>query len=202
MLQADELHQLSPGLWLWQAFDPSVKADLFSTALLTRDGLFLIDPIPLAAPARKELVAGRNLAAVCVTNANHLRDAGATAEEANAPILAAEAVLPQIGSVRSRKVAGGEEVAPGVTVVALEGAAEGEIALCCAEDGGTVVVGDALINLEPYGFALLPAKYCANQKHLRRSLRQLLDFRFERLCFAHGLPLLNAARARLEALLR
>ena len=69
-------------------------------------------------------------------------------------------------------------------------------------DGGTIVVGDAVINLDPYGFSLLPAKYCADQKLMRRSLRQLLDFSFARFLFAHGMPVLAGARARLEMLLR
>jgi len=199
---AHELEQLTPNLSLWQAFDLAVKADLFSTALLTKSGLFLVDPIPLAAPAWNGLIAGRTVAGVYLTNANHFRNVEETAQKTQAPVFAAEPVVAQLKSATSKKVMEGEQIAEGVTVIGLEGAAEGETAVHFADDGGTIVIGDALINLDPYGFALLPAKYCSNQKQLRRSLRQLLDFSFERLCFAHGLPLVSAARARLEGLLR
>jgi hypothetical protein len=64
-----------------------------------------------------------------------------------------------------------------------------------------MVIGDALINFEPYGFGLLPAKYCSNFKLMRRSLSQLLDYSFERMLFAHGMPILSRARERLELLL-
>ena len=36
---------------------------------------------------------------------------------------------------------------------------------------------------------------------MRRSLRQLLEFRFERLLFAHGTPIISGAHARLAELL-
>jgi hypothetical protein len=59
-----------------------------------------------------------------------------------------------------------------------------------------------LINFEPYGFVLLPAKYSSNFKLMRRSLSKLLDYSFERMLFAHGLPILSHARERLELLLK
>ena len=87
-------------------------------------------------------------------------------------------------------------------MIALDGAAAGEIALYFDdEEGGAVILGDALIHFGADGFALLPEKSCTDQQQLRRSLRQLLDFRFERLLFAHGPPLVAAARARLEKIL-
>jgi hypothetical protein len=64
-----------------------------------------------------------------------------------------------------------------------------------------MVIGDALINFDPYGFALLPAKYCSNFKLMRRSLSKLLDYSFDQMFFAHGMPILAHARERLEFLL-
>ena len=64
-----------------------------------------------------------------------------------------------------------------------------------------MVVGDALINFEPYGFGLLPAKYCRDFKRMRQALTKLLDYSFERILFAHGTPILAGARERLEKLL-
>jgi hypothetical protein len=89
-----------------------------------------------------------------------------------------------------------------LTAVEVEGAAAGEIAIHSAVGDGTMVVGDALINFEPYGFALLPAKYCSNFKVMRESLSRLLDYSFDRMLFAHGLPILSRARERLEQLLK
>jgi hypothetical protein len=86
--------------------------------------------------------------------------------------------------------------------VAIEGGPNGETAIHFAGTQGTMVIGDALINFEPYGFTLLPAKYCSNFKLMRRSLAKLLDYPFERMFFAHGMPILVHARDRLELLLK
>ena len=64
-----------------------------------------------------------------------------------------------------------------------------------------MVMGDALINFEPHGFGLLPSKYCLDPKLMRRSLRKLLDYSFARIFFAHGIPILSGARAKVEQLL-
>ena len=79
-------------------------------------------------------------------------------------------------------------IASNITPIAIDGAAPGETAFHFEGDGGTIAFGDALLHLEPYGFALLPAKYCSDQKAMRRSLRQLLDWPFERRLLSQKLP--------------
>ena len=86
-------------------------------------------------------------------------------------------------------------------VGAINGGAAGGTALHYDDNGGTMVLGDALINFEPHGFGSLPAKYCLNRNLMHRSLRKLLDYAFERMLFAHGTPILTGARARVEQLL-
>ncbi|MEO7168661.1 MAG: hypothetical protein ABI787_11665 [Spartobacteria bacterium] len=201
MAEAAELQQLSTFLRLWQVYDPAVKSDLYSTAVESGARLFLIDPVPLAADSLAELAAGARVAGVLVTNSNHPRAAASFGRQFAAPIYAAAPVVEALEGEKTVSITDGEEIFPGLTAVALPGGAPGEMAFHFAEEGGTMVVGDALIHFEPYGFALLPAKYCTDQKALRRSLRRLLDWPFERLLFAHGTPILSSARARLETLL-
>jgi Metallo-beta-lactamase superfamily len=201
MIEAAELQHLSQFLWLWQAYDPAVKSELFSSAAQIGDRLFLIDPIPLAAAALAEMTAAGSVSGVLVTNANHPRAAAAFARQFDAPIFATEPVLSEFGATNTVAIADGAQIAPGVAAIGLAGAAPGEVAFHFAEDGGTIIIGDALINFEPYGFTLLPSKYCSDQRQMRGSLKQLLDWPFERLLFAHGAPILSSARARLGTLL-
>ena len=197
-----DLFQLTPALWLWQAFDPAIKSDLFASALKTAGEIFLIDPIPLPVASLEAMVAGATVRAILLTNANHLRAAADFAHQFGSPILAAAGVPPEIESAKWKAIPAGGRIAAGVTAIPIEGAAVGEVAFHFAEDGGTLVLGDALINFEPYGFSFLPPKYCADQRKMRGSLRQLLDWPCERLLFAHGPPILADAHARLETLLR
>ena len=201
MIAAADLVSLGDGLWLWQAYDPAVKSDLFSSAAKSGGHLLLIDPIPLAPGPRAELMAQGEVAGVLVTNSNHPRAAADFARQLGATIFAAEPVVGELGDAKTQPIAGGEIMA-GVVAIPLAGAAVGEMAFHFADNGGILVIGDALINFEPYGFTFLPPKYCTNQKRMRKSLRQLLDWPFQRLLFAHGAPILSSARARLETLLR
>jgi hypothetical protein len=197
---ASEIEPVAPGIFLWRFYDPSVKAELFSTALETAAGTFLIDPIPLSPDAAASLQDGAEIAGIVVTNENHDRAAAQFAEKFKVPIHMDAAL------VSATKLPAGVSVHDGsfpteLTAIGIEGGPAGETAIHLAAGDGTMVIGDALINFEPYGFALLPAKYCSNFKLMRRSLSKLLDYSFERMLFAHGMPILSRARERLELLL-
>ena len=178
-----------------------MKAELFSTALRLGDRLFLIDPVPLADPAWEELTRDARVSGIFVTNANHERGVQEAAGESGAAILAAPAAASALWNLETVCVEAGDQVGERIRVIEIEGAVEGEIALHFQDEGGTLILGDALINFGSDGFALLPPKYCSDQEEMRRSLRQLLDFSFERLLFAHGPPIMDAARTKLEQLL-
>jgi Metallo-beta-lactamase superfamily len=182
MAPATELEHVGPGLFLWRAYDPSIKTELFSTGLITPSGTYLIDPIPLA-PVAAGLLTG--ITGVVVTNENHHRSASEFADRFRVPIISARS----------------QSFPKGLTAIPIEGAAPGEIAVHSQVAGGVMIIGDALINFDPYGFTFLPAKYCTNHKLMRRSLAGLLGYSFERMLFAHGTPIQSGARKRLEALL-
>jgi metallo-beta-lactamase superfamily protein len=198
---AQELDRVAPGIFIWQFYDPAVKADLFSTALETASGMFLIDPIPLEAGAQANLGSLGNVSGIVVTNENHDRAAGQFASRFSVPIYLHAALRDAVPLSPTIQLADKGVFSPGLTAVEIEGGPLGEIAIHYEGDGGSLVVGDALINFEPYGFALLPAKYCSDFKLMRRSLPKLLDYAFERILFAHGTPILSGARERVAQLL-
>jgi glyoxylase-like metal-dependent hydrolase (beta-lactamase superfamily II) len=117
-----------------------------------------------------------------VTNANHQRASAEFSERFKVPIFAGAESFDDVQ----------------LNAVAIDGAAPDEIALCVNQ---SLIMGDALINFEPHGFTFLPAKYCTNFKRMRQSLRQLLDLDFERILFAHGIPITSRAHERLAQLL-
>jgi glyoxylase-like metal-dependent hydrolase (beta-lactamase superfamily II) len=97
--------------------------------------------------------------------------------------------------------ADGEEISSGLRVIGIDGAAPGEIALHYADNRGTLVVGDALVNFEPYGFSFLLPKHCSDGKQMRDSLPKLLHYKAERILFAHGTPILSNASEWFRGLL-
>lgn len=201
MVQAAELQSITPNLAIWSAYDDQVKAELFSTAIQLEDRLYLVDPILLAEPALAELTTFASICGILITNVNHARAATDFAAQSGAALLGSPATAGALWNLEIISIDAGEHIGECLEVVEISGAAEGEMALHCEEEGGTLIVGDALINFGSEGFAFLPPKYCADQKLLRSSLRQLLDFSFARILFAHGTPIVTAARQKLETLL-
>jgi hypothetical protein len=200
MRAASDFDQIASNIAIWQGYDSTVKAELYSTCLATSDGTYFIDPIPLQSKPLDQLIGPRPLAGIVVTNCNHHRAAGKFAENSSAPIFGRCETF-QHKPPQFRNLADGDEISKGLRAIFIEGAADGEIALHYAPDGGTFIIGDALINFEPYGFTFLPAKYCCNQRQLQRSLRKLLAYNAERMLFAHGTPIGSGASERLRDLL-
>lgn len=201
VLPAVEFDQLYPDIWVWHRLDPSIKADLFSTALAGPEGLFLVDPISIPESQLRHLIEARPMAGIVVTNANHHRSAVEYSDRFSVPIFAHKRTLGDQKPSRLIELKAEMMIGSDIEVIEIEGAADGEIALYHASNGGTLVLGDALINFEPYGFAFLPGKYCLNQRQMQRSLRQLLSKSAERLLFAHGTPIMSDASGRLRQLL-
>jgi glyoxylase-like metal-dependent hydrolase (beta-lactamase superfamily II) len=184
MVQADDVDLILPGLFIWHAYDPKVKAELCATAFETKRGMYLVDPIPLVDDALDQITARNEVVGVFVTNENHTRASAEFARRCSVDV----------------SMPGGRpaKIDDEVQIIEVDGAVRGEIAICVRQ---TLILGDALINFQPHGFDFLPAKYCEDPKRMRRSLGQLLALDFERILFAHGEPITTHARERLTRLL-
>ena len=201
MRPASDFDRIASNIAIWHAYDSAVKAELYSICLTTASGTYLIDPILLQREALDEMISSGPIAGIVVTNSNHHRAAAQFAQQFQTPIFAHHETFPDDEPSRLTTIADGEEISDGLRVISIQGAASGEIVLHHAGIGGTLIVGDALVNFEPYGFSFLPAKYCSNQKQMRRSLQKLMDYQAERILFAHGRPILSSASERFRGLL-
>ena len=199
--EARDFDSITSHLAIWHTYDAAVKAELYSTCLATVAGIYLIDPIPLQKRALDSLLSSSRVTGIVVTNSNHRRAAAQFAQRFQGRIFAHRETFPDDEPSRFTTIADGEEISDGLCVIGIEGAAPGEIALHYAGDGGTLIVGDALVNFEPYGFSFLPPKYCSDEKQMRGSLQKLLDYKAARILFAHGTPILSSARERFKGLL-
>ncbi|NCY22053.1 hypothetical protein EBX31_08870 [bacterium] len=163
------------GFFTWHAYDPTCKAELWSTAYSCKEFTVLFDPIdwPKSSPPPKGHVQ------IVKTNANHDR---------NSDFL--------IRSLQGRL----STQPTGFQLIPLPGAGQHETAYF-HRSTGTLVVGDALIHLEPNPLMALPEKYCTNSTLLRSSLKGLLEFPIQRIFFAHGSPILQNGLNQIRKLL-
>ena len=197
MATATDFQSVTPSLFAWHAYEPAVKCELSSCAFDSGEGLILVDPIALAEPALGRLLRGRRPGAIILTNGNHTRDA----EEFRACLgvkIFASRDATDLDLTPDATLAEGQIAPGGMQVIALPGAGPDEIALV---GHGIACIGDALIHLPPEGLRLLPEKYCADAGQMRASLRKLLSCDFQVMTFAHGAPLVDSARQKLEHLL-
>src|SRR5438046_9170209 len=94
MTAATDLDKVAADLFIWQAYDPAVQADLSSSAIVTAHGIFVVDPIPLRKAPLAQLHVQAVIAGVIVTNAHHLRPSSHFAEQSSVPLLVPHPVLP------------------------------------------------------------------------------------------------------------
>ena len=190
MKPVPDFHQITSDLFVWHGYNPECKTDCTSTALRTPDGFVLIDPVRLEEQAIERMVSDDKVAAVLLTNGNHLRGSLYEKERLDVPIYApsgAESMVPV-----DRVVRDGELLWESLRAIALPGGSPGETAYHAP---GVLVIGDALTNLD--GLQVLPEKYCADLPLLLNSLRAIRPLQFEVACFAHGLPIVGNARQKL-----
>jgi hypothetical protein len=157
-------------LYGWSRFDPDRNIDFHSVVWIRDGGNVAIDPLPMTEHDRGHLESLGGLAAIVVTNSDHLRDAVALAASTGAELCgpAAEPELPC-----SRWIADGDEIVAGLRALALDGSkTPGELALVL--EVTTLITGD-LIRVHQAGrLCLLPAPKLSDPTAARRSIERLV----------------------------
>jgi glyoxylase-like metal-dependent hydrolase (beta-lactamase superfamily II) len=193
------LQSHTPFLHTWHHYDPACKTDLWSTVVSLDGKTVIIDPAELDESGIAEIRALGIPVMILLTNGNHERHSARLASTLGVPSGSHPYAFSEFTHKPLMVLEPGAKL-HGFVPVPVEGAAAGEIALHCPSKK-LLIVGDAFINLEKTGFALLPDKYCLDPSALRTSARKLLDLDFDILAFAHGEPILKNAKSRLRELL-
>ena len=170
--------------------------DLTSHALCCNNQLYLIDPIRLPAAGVSELdVLPEKVAAILLTNGNHERDAAFYRDRYKVPVFADPEAAKEFSIATEPFPSKLNEL----EVRSLSGAAPGEVCFYQPKRK-LLILGDIVINLDSFSFALLPDKYATDVKEMRRSLQLLTALDIKTICFAHGLPIVSDAAERLAGL--
>jgi glyoxylase-like metal-dependent hydrolase (beta-lactamase superfamily II) len=122
---ADEFQTLSDTLYHWSVYEPAVKCEIGCSALKLPSGWVVVDPVPLAAPAWKELLALAPLRAVLLTNGNHVRAAAVLRQQHAVPIVTAIDTRRDITELKADITLLPNELLYGITAIALPGATPG-----------------------------------------------------------------------------
>lgn len=194
------MRELLPGVLSWPWFSERHGYDFNGTLVLHAAGNLCIDPVE-AAPADLERMAKEGVAQILITNRNHVRAANVVRQQTGARVAihAADAgYAREQGAQIDAVLAVGERVGP-LRIIGVPGKSPGEVAL---HDPARryLVVGDAVIGNPPGALSLLSERVIDDPVGLRESLRRLLELDFDAVVVGDGVPILEGARQRLEAL--
>lgn len=197
---------------------PDTRLPAAMHALPTADGPVLVDPFILEGPQATALEALGTPSHILITNQNHARDAEAYRTRYGARILAHAELDGYFPFSLDGSFADGETLPGDLTAVHLPGTFRGETALYHAAEGGSYVLGDALINIDleryglpgtlmgvvgwPQGLGTMPRLLMLDEETALASYERLYRHDFSRLLMSHGDPVRqdgpHALRAALE----
>lgn len=154
---------------------------------------------------------------VVITNENHGRDAEAFRRRYGARIWAHRDLAEGFDWALDGVFTDGERLPGGLCALALPGCFRGESAFLLDDAGGSLVVGDAFMNLDltryglagaamrtagwPQGPGVMPRLLMQNEDEAMAAYRRLLRLDFRRILPTHGTPVLSNANQVLAAAL-
>jgi hypothetical protein len=190
-----------PDLFGWSAFDAARDVDFHGVAWIREGGNVLVDPLPLSAHDAAHLERLGGAAWVVVTNSDHTRGAREIAARFGARVAGPAAERDGFPIPCDRWLADGDEVAPGLTVLALDGSkTPGELALLL--EGTTLITGDLVRAHRAGWLTLLPDAKLRDKARAVASVRRLAALPdVEAVLVGDGWPVFRDGRARLAELL-
>lgn len=154
---------------------------------------------------------------VVITNENHGRDAAAFRRRYGARIWARRELANAFDFELDCVFSDGARLPGDLRALALPGCFRGESAFLLDDAGGSLVVGDAFMNLDltryglagaamrtagwPQGPGVMPRLLMQDEDEATAAYRRLLRLDFRRILPTHGTPVLSDARAALQAAL-
>jgi glyoxylase-like metal-dependent hydrolase (beta-lactamase superfamily II) len=202
MKPATRLKEIAKGLYCWSSFHDQWKIDFNSYALQSAKGVVFVDPIKPTASLLKNLEALGEPAGIYLTNAHHDRAAHWFRKRYQIQIYAHEKAQADCDTKIDVPVLDGEKLPGGLKAIHLPGATPGGVAFYSKMNGGTLMLGDSILNHREKGLMLLPDQYCEDGRLAKQSLNKVLDLRFKIVTFAHGDPICQNAKKQIAAILK
>jgi glyoxylase-like metal-dependent hydrolase (beta-lactamase superfamily II) len=198
------MDEVLPGVLHWTTFHEGIGQPVHSHFYVEGGALF--DP-RVPAEGIEDVARHGRPEAILLSNRHHLRHAACFAERFECPIKAQRTGLHEFadGGPDVLPFDFGDAVAPGVTALEVGALTPEDTAFHVAAGPGVLLFADALIRDGGGELAFVPDGLMGDDPEgvragLTLALRRLLDRDdFDALLFAHGEPVAQGGRARLEA---
>ena len=175
--------------------------------------LVFIDPFILPEEKTSVLEALGTPTHVLITNQNHDRDAEQYRRRYGAKIMAHRDLADHFDFALDGTFEDEDPLPGGLRAIRMYGAFKGETIFLHPEQSGSLIVGDAIMNLQlgrygvagvamrtvgwPEGPGTMPRLLMEDEMQAAESYRKLLRYPFSRILMSHGTPILTEARSTL-----
>lgn len=195
---APAAQEVVPGLWHWRISNSAIGGHTSSSqALLTREGLVLVDPVRLDGAA---LGALPRPVATLLTARCHQRAAWRYRRE-----FGAEVWLPEDAAEADEQpdhtYSDGQRLPGGLQAFRTPGPERPHYSFLYEGDPGIVFCPDLLDSDDEGGLHFISPAFHEDQAATRASVERLLDLPFSVLCLDHGVPVTDDPKAAIRSLL-
>ena len=187
---AERVEEVVPGVYSWHVHDDRIDFLSAAHAVATRDGVVLVDPLPLAEEALHGL---GEATAIILTSGSHQRSAWRLRRELGVSVCA-PAISRQIDEEPDVRYGEGDRLPGGLTPIFTPGAGTTQHTLLTEGEPAVLIVSDLLVRAPGNEVELVPDRYAHDPAQARASVRRLLELDFDALCMGHGQPLREGAK--------
>ena len=181
------MKEVARDVYQWSQFSEEKQLNFNGYCIVFADEQVIVDP-PLLADDDLALIKHRGpLSAILITNRDHLREAERYRALFRTKILVPELDAPVMGMKPDGIFRHGDRPISGLQVIHIpDGKSPGESAFLIERNGGTLILGDALIGKPPGTLSLLPPDKFADVKKARAGLAVLMGYAFDMVLVGDG----------------
>jgi len=211
------LRNISPSVYWWVEAHGEARGEAYtwnSHLIQIRDAgvMALVDPLPLSDEEIREVERLGRPTHILATCNYHIRESESLRQRWGCKLCLQEEQLGDAEVAIDETFRDGDLLWDLVQVIRVRNLRfPEEVAFLVREDGGLMIVGDAVCGGRkdfgiPEGEIRIPLPgeffFPAGADEGRKSLRRLLEFRYEKMCFAHGTPVFDSPKEALERFLQ
>ncbi|MBW4563104.1 MAG: MBL fold metallo-hydrolase [Mojavia pulchra JT2-VF2] len=189
-----------PDLYSWSTFNPARNIDFNGIAWVRSDGNILIDPVALSNHDWNHLQSLGGVVWIVLTNSDHIRATPEIANQTYAKIAGPAAEKDTFPIHCDRWLSDGEELAPGLKAIELQGSkTPGELAFLLEET--TLITGDLVRAHKAGTLTILPDEKLQNRQAAVASVQRLAQLsQVETVLVGDGWSVFHDGRDRLKEL--
>lgn len=189
-------------IYTWSTYSDEHQIDFHSFLIYLIEGNILVDPLPFSPEDEKDLLGLGPIAAIVLTNSDHIRGSEEIAKKLGVPIYAPDGERDAFPFRIVRWLKDGDFVVPELQVFAMEGSkTKGELALILEKT--TLITGDLIRSHEEERLTLLPDEKLKDKTKVIASIKRLIalpDLKTVLVC--DGGPMIEDGKVQLEALVK